>query len=127
MPGEQRHARAAVELADAHAIDVHFLHAFETRDRLRDFGGGDVFAFPAVGVTETIDELGVAEADVAQHVVKLVVFFVREGCGEHGLSGSLGESTFYLQVPVSIRQAILLNSQYDACEHLFILKPKEST
>src|SRR5690606_2729722 len=68
-PGrDRRHAGAAVELVDLDAIDDGLVDPRIARDHLRDFGRGDVFALPAEGVADTVDEIEIALRILAHEV-----------------------------------------------------------
>ena len=56
IDSEGRASRAAIVPWHKHAIDVRFRHAWERAQRFRDFGGGDVLRFPAIGVAQPVEE-----------------------------------------------------------------------
>src|SRR5690606_38714452 len=86
--GDGGHAGATVGIGDFDTVGHCFGNLRVVGYQVFHFGGGDVLALPAIGVTEAVDELGVAEADVAQHVtgVEPAVAFL-EHVGEDDLFG----------------------------------------
>src|SRR5262249_61239610 len=56
-PAPRRHAGVAVEPGDIHAADRGIGDAVKLAQRPRDFGRGDVLAFPAEGVADAVDEI----------------------------------------------------------------------
>src|SRR5262245_51983413 len=54
------HSNTTVGAGNSHAVDARLLDAGESTDRLRHFGGSDVFTFPANRVAHAIDEIEVA-------------------------------------------------------------------
>src|SRR5215472_16937933 len=54
---DSRHARAAVSSGNRHTIHTGQLDSRKRANCLRDFGGGDVFAFPAEGIADAIDKI----------------------------------------------------------------------
>src|SRR5215475_839059 len=68
LGNDRRHAGAAVAAGNLHSVDVGLQRVGELADGFLDFGGGDVLAFPAEGVTDAVDEGEVAGGGLAHQV-----------------------------------------------------------
>src|SRR5262245_59817062 len=63
-----RHSGPPVAAGHRDAVDVGLKRTVEGADRLFDFGGGHVFALPAKGVADAVDEIEIAVRILAHEV-----------------------------------------------------------
>src|SRR5437764_14904148 len=62
------HAGAPIVSLDRNTIDVRFQNAVEPTERELHLGSGDVLAFPAERVADTVDEIEIAAPVLAHEV-----------------------------------------------------------
>src|SRR5690606_10837810 len=80
--GDGGHAGETVGVGDFHTVGYRFGNLRVVGYQVFHFGGGDVLALPAIRVAKTVNELGVTETDVAQHVTGVepaIAFFEHVG------------------------------------------------
>ncbi len=102
----RRHPGTPVGVADFHAVGHGFGNMRVLQKKVLDFGGRDVFALPAEGISQPVNKLRVTETDVAQQVTGIeVTVALLEHVVQHNLFG-------LLRIGVTVQRRLVVNARH---------------